>query len=67
MKTSLEVQTIKESCGVGEPGLISESRRSPGKGNGYPCQYFFLDESMVREDRWATVIGVTKSGTILSN
>ena len=33
----------KESaCNVKEPGLIPESGRSPGEGNGYPFQSIFL-------------------------
>ena len=49
---SLVAQMVKESaCNAGDLGLIPGSRRSPGKGNGYPLQYaniypevdFFLD------------------------
>ena len=40
MWASLVTQTVKESaCNAGDPGLISESGRSPGEGNGYPLQY----------------------------
>ena len=33
----------KESaCYTGDPGLIPESGRSPGEGNGYPLQHSFF-------------------------
>jgi len=39
----------KESaCTVGEPGSIPGLGRSPGEGNGYPLQYFGLENSMDR-------------------
>ena len=39
----------KESaCNAGDLGLIPESRRYPGEGNGYPLQYSCLKNSMVR-------------------
>ena len=39
----------KESaCNAGDPGLIPGSGRSPGEGNGYPLQYFCLENSMDR-------------------
>ena len=39
----------KESaCSAGDPGLVSESRRSPGKGNGNPLEYSCLENSMDR-------------------
>ena len=39
----------KESaCNGGDPGSTSESRRSPGEGNGYPLQYSCLENSMDR-------------------
>ena len=58
----------KESaCNAGDPGLIPESGRSPGEGNGYPLQYFCLENPMDRRAWWATVHGVSKSQTQLSN
>ena len=58
----------KESaCNAGDPGLIPESGRSPGEGNGYPLQYFCLENPMDRRAWWATVHGVSKSQTRLSN
>ena len=39
----------KESaCNVGNLGLIPGSERSPGKGNGDPLQYSFLENPMGR-------------------
>ena len=39
----------KEStCNVGDPGSMTGSGRSPRKGNGYPLQYSFLENSMDR-------------------
>ena len=58
----------KESaCNAGDLGLIPESGRSPGEGNGYPLQYFCLENPMDRRAWWATVHGVAKSQTRLSN
>ena len=57
----------KESgCNAGDLGSIPGLGRYPGEGNGYPLQYSYLGNSMVREARWATVHGVTKSQTLLS-
>ena len=41
--------------------------RSPGGGNGNPLQYSCLENSMDRGALWATVHGVEKSWTQLSN
>ena len=55
----------KESaCNAGDPGLIPESGRSPG--NGYPLQYSCLENLMDRGAWRATVPGVAKSWTRLS-
>jgi len=48
---------------VGDLGLIPGSERSPGEGNGNPLQYSCLENSMDRGVWWASVHGVTKSGT----
>ena len=40
---------------------------SPGEGNGYPLQYSDLENSMDRGAWQATVHGITKSQTQLSN
>ena len=58
----------KESaCNVGDPGSIPGSGRSPGEGNGNPLQYSSLENSMDGGAWWATVHGVAKSWTQLSN
>ena len=41
--------------------------RFPGEGNGNPLQYSCLEISMDRGDWWATVNGVQKSQTELSD
>ena len=43
------------------------SGRSPGEVNGYSLQYFCLEDPMDRGAWWATVHGVTKSRTRLSD
>ena len=55
------------ACNAGDPGLIPGLGRSPGEGTGYPLQYFCLENSMDRGAWWATVHGVAKSWTLLSN
>ena len=50
-----------------DPGLIPGLGRSPGEGNGNPLQYSCLENPMDREAWWATVHGVAKSQTRLSD
>ena len=58
----------KESArNAGDPGSIPGLGRSPGEGNGYPLQYSCLENSTDRGVWPATVHGVTKSQTSLSN
>ena len=58
----------KESaCNAGDWDLIPGLGRSPGEGNGNPLQYFCLENSMDRGTWWATVQGVAKSRTRLSD
>ena len=52
---------------MGDLGLIPGSGRSPGEGNGNPLQYSFLENPMDGRAWWATVHGVSKSQTRLSN
>ena len=52
---------------AGDPGLIPGLGRSPGKGNGNPLQYSCLENPTDRGAWRATVHGVTKSWTQLSN
>ena len=48
-------------------GSISGSGRSLGEGNGNLFQYSCLENPMGRGAWWATVHGVSKSWTLLSN
>ena len=50
-----------------DSGSIPGSGRSPGEGNGNPIQYPCLENSMDRGTWRATVNGVTKSWTRLSD
>ena len=51
---------------AGDAGSILGLGRSPGEGNGNPLQYTCLGNPMDKGAWWATVHGVTKSGTQLS-
>ena len=58
----LEVKKLPvKARDVRDVGLIPESGRSPGGGNGNPLQYSCLGNSMDRGAWWATVHWVTKS------
>ena len=58
----------KEStCNVEDLGLNPGLGRSPGEGNGYPFQYSCPENSKDREAWKATVHGVAKSRTGLSD
>ena len=52
---------------AGDMGSIPGSGRPPGGGNGNPLQYSCLENPMERGARQATVHGVAKSWTRLSN
>ena len=52
---------------TGDTGSTSGSGRSPGVGNSNPLEYSCLENSMARRAWWATVHGVTKSQTWLSD
>ena len=52
---------------AGDLGSIPGSGRSPGEGNGNPIQYSCLENPMDGGDWQATVLGVAKSWTQLSN
>ena len=52
---------------AGDLGLIPGSGRSPGEGNDNPLQYSCLKNPMDGGTRWATVHGVAKSQTRLSD
>ena len=53
----------ESACNAGDPGLIPGAGRFPGEGYGNPFQYSCLENSVDRGAWWATVHGVTKSGT----
>ena len=55
------------ACNAGDLGLIPGSGRSPGEGNGNPLQYSCLENPMEGGAWWATVHGVAKSRTRLSD
>ena len=58
----------KESaCNAGDLGLISGLGRSPREENGNSLQYSCLENSMDKGVWWATVHGVAKSQTRLSD
>ena len=58
----------KESaCNAGDLAFIPGSVRFPGEGNGYSLQYSCLENPMDRGAWWATVCGVAKSWTWLSD
>ena len=55
------------ACNAGDLGSIPGSGRSPGEGNGNPLQYCRLENPMDAGAWWATVHGVAKGRTRLSN
>ena len=55
------------ACYAGDLGSIPGSGRSPGEGNVTPLKYFCLENPMDGGAWWATVHGVGKSQTRLSN
>ena len=52
---------------AGDPGLIPGLGRFPGEGNGDPLQYYCLENPTDGGAWWATVHGVAKSWTRLSD
>ena len=52
---------------AGNPGSILGSERSTGERNGNALQYSCLENTMDRGAWWATIHGVTKSRTRLSD
>ena len=55
------------ACNVGDRGLIPGLGRPPGEGNGNPLQYSCLKNPTDGGAWWATVHGVKKSRTRLSD
>ena len=65
---TLMAQIVKASAyNVGDLGSIPGLGRSPGEGNGNPLQYSCLENPVDGGAQQATVHGVTKSRTRLSN
>ena len=61
-------QTVKSfACNAGDLGLIPGLGRFPGEGNVNPLQYSCLENPMDGGAWRATIHGVTKSGTRLSD
>ena len=54
------------ACNAEDPGSIPGLGRSPGEGYGYPLQYSHLENSMGRGAWRATLNGIAKSQTRLS-
>ena len=52
---------------AGDPGSVPGSGRSSGEGNGNPLQYYCLENPLDRGAWYATVHGVAKSWTRLSD
>ena len=52
---------------AGDPGSIHGSGGSPREGNGNPLQYSCLENSIDGGAWWATVHGVAKSQSLLSD
>ena len=62
------VENLPANAGdTGDRGSIPESGRSPGEGNGSPLQYSYLENPTDRGVWQATVHGVAKSQTQLSD
>ena len=57
----------ESSCNAGDPGFIPGLGRSSEEGDGNPLQYSCLENPMDRGTWRATVHGVTKSQTRLSD
>ena len=55
------------ACNAGDLGSIPGSGRSPGEENGNPLQYSCLENPMDGGAWWATVHGIAKSQTRLSD
>ena len=57
----------ESACNAEDPGLIPGSGISPGEGNGKSLQYSCLENPIDRGACRATVFGVAKSWTPLSD
>ena len=54
-------------CNAGDMGSIPGLGKSPGEGNGNPLQHSCLESPVDRRTWWATVHGMAKSQTRLSD
>ena len=63
----IQIYSEESACNSGDLGLIPGLGRSPGEGNGNPLQYSCLENPMDRGSWRATVHGVAKSRTRLSD
>ena len=62
------VKNLPANAGdIGDAGSIPGSERSPGKANGNALQYPCLENPMDRGAWWATVHGLTKTQTRLTD
>ena len=66
-KITIYLQNVESAYSVRAPGSIPGSGRSPGEGNGTPLQYSCLENLTVGGAWQATVHGVAKSWTWLSD
>ena len=57
----------ESACNAGDPSLIPGSGRCPRERNIYPLQYSCLENPTDRGAWWATVHGIAKSWTGLSD
>ena len=67
MVSSLAAHGRESTWNAGDLGAVPGLGRSPGEGNSYLLQYSCLENPMDRGAWWATVHGVTKSWTRLSD
>ena len=62
-----DLDSKESACNPEDQGLFPGLGRFPGEGNGYPLHYSCLENSMGRGAWQATVHGITKNWTQLSN
>ena len=58
---------VESTCSAGDSVSIPGSGRYPEEGNGYPLQYSCLENSMDRGPWQATVCGVARSQTPITD
>ena len=67
VQSSLVAQTVKRAYNAGDPGSVSGLERYPREGNGNPLQYSCLENPTDGGAWQATVHGVARSQTQLSD